>query len=91
MKMLTCKDASHLISQRLERPLPFRQRWGLRMHLWLCASCRQFERQMDLMRLALRKLGERAKADAASMELPPEARERIRKALAERCDHDHKH
>jgi hypothetical protein len=44
--MLTCKDASHLISENQERPLGFRERWSLRMHLWMCISCRRFERQM---------------------------------------------
>lgn len=80
--MLTCKDASHLISERLERPLGAREHWGLRLHLWLCANCRRFERQMALLRQALRQLGQRAEAEAA--DLTPEARERIRLALAAR-------
>jgi len=86
MKMLTCKDASHLISKNQERPLGFRERWGLRMHLWMCVSCRRFERQVALMRQALRMLGKRAETAGDSSEFPPEARERIRKALAERSD-----
>jgi hypothetical protein len=84
MKMLTRKDASHLLSKRLERPLTARERWGLRFHLWICANCRRFERQMDFMRMALRKLGQRAESEAQGADLTPEARERIRKALAER-------
>lgn len=87
--MLTCKDASHLLSERQERPLGFRERWSLRMHLWLCLNCRRFERQMTLMRQALRLLGKRAEVEADSTDLPPEARERIRKALAERRGHEH--
>ena len=87
--MLNCKDASHLISERQERPLGIRERWSLRLHLWLCVNCRRFERQLALMRKALRLLGQRAEADAASADLPPEARERIRKALAERHGHEH--
>ncbi len=98
--MLTCKDASHLISERQERPLGFRERWSLKVHLWICVNCRRFEQQMTLLRQALRMLGERAEADAAregdrsngdSTEFPPEARERIRKALAERREHGHDH
>ncbi|MDP1904801.1 MAG: zf-HC2 domain-containing protein [Pseudomonadota bacterium] len=93
--MLTCKDASHLISENQERPLGFRERWGLKMHLWMCVSCRRFERQMTLMRQALRMLGKRAEVDASadgdSSGFPPEARERIRKALAERGDQKHDH
>lgn len=87
--MLTCKDASHLISERQERPLTFRERMGLRLHLMMCAYCRLYERQVDLMRRALRELGLRTWKDAAGADLTPEARERIRKALAERCDHEH--
>ncbi len=91
MNMLTCKDASHLVSENLERRLSFRERWGLRMHLWICVNCRRFERQMNFMHAALRTLGKRAEVADDSAEFPPEARERIRKALAERIDHDHTH
>lgn len=87
--MLTCKDASRLISESQERPLGFRERWGLRLHLWMCDACRSFKRQMASMRKALRELGARAEADAASANIPPEARERLRKALAERDGHEH--
>ncbi|MFA5082746.1 MAG: hypothetical protein WC474_09395 [Hydrogenophilaceae bacterium] len=85
--MLTCKDASHLISERQERPLGLRERLGLRLHLWLCDGCRNFERQLALMRQALRNLGRAA--DAGGADLTPEARERIRKTLAERGKHEH--
>jgi hypothetical protein len=83
MKMLTCKDASHLLSERQERPLGLRERWGLRLHLWMCVSCRRFERQIDLMRRAMRMLRRRAEADAAAggAKLPSDVRERIRRAL----------
>lgn len=91
--MLTCKDASHLISESQERRLGFRERWSLRMHLWMCVSCSRFERQMALMRQALRMLGKRAEDETDSSGFPPESRERIRKALAERdkqtLDHPH--
>lgn len=82
--MLNCKEASHLISEREERPLGLRERWGLRLHLLICSYCRRFERQVALLRQALRELGRRAEAEAAAVDLSPEARERIRTALAER-------
>lgn len=88
--MLSCKDVTHLISERQERVLGFRERVGLRFHLWICVSCRRFERQLALLQLALRKLSRRAaEQDDDGKALPPEARERIRKALAEHCDHSH--
>lgn len=82
--MLTCKDASHLLSERQERPLGTRERWGLRLHLWICASCRHFARQLAFMRQALRLLGARLEDEARDEDLTPEARERIRRVLAER-------
>lgn len=82
--MLSCKDASRLISEAQDRQLGRRERWGLRLHLWLCTSCARFERQILLMRKALRMLNQRAEAGELGPDLSPEARERIRKALAER-------
>ena len=87
--MLTCKDASRLVSEGLERPLGFRERWSLRLHLWLCDNCRRFERQLRLLRRALRKLARGAETATQGPELPSEARERIRKAIAERDEHSH--
>lgn len=88
MKMLTCKDASHLISERQERPLGLRERLGLWLHLLICAYCRAFERQVAMLSRAMRELGRRGGADADGIDLSPEARARIRAALAERSAHD---
>ena len=81
--MLTCKDASHLVSQRQDRSLSFRERLGLRFHLWMCGNCRRFERQIALMRRLLRQSDQRAEAEAEEQALSAEARERISQALAE--------
>jgi predicted anti-sigma-YlaC factor YlaD len=93
MKMLTCKKASHLISENQERPLGFLERWSLKLHLMRCEYCRRFEWQMALLRRALRELGRRAEADgedvSEGIEFTPEARRRIRKAVAERVDREH--
>lgn len=86
--MLTCKDASHLISERQERPLGRRERLNLWLHLLICKYCRRFERQIAMLSRALNELGRRGGADADGIDLSPEARERIRKALAERSRND---
>ncbi|HEY9197929.1 MAG TPA: zf-HC2 domain-containing protein [Gammaproteobacteria bacterium] len=87
--MLTCKDASRLVSEGLERPLGWRERWALRLHLWLCDNCRRFERQIRLLRRALRSLSRRAETDPHGPALSSGARERIRKAVAGRDGHSH--
>lgn len=83
--MLTCKDASRLISEGQDRKLGLRERIGLRFHLWMCNSCRLFDKQMDYLRKAVRRSW--AGGDfPAQKELPPDARERIRQALKEQAD-----
>jgi hypothetical protein len=88
-KMLTCKDASRLISEGQERHLRLRERWGLRLHLWLCVNCRRFERQIHLLRRAVRRLAQQAEANMQGPDLSPEARERILTALAVQDGHVH--
>lgn len=51
--MLSCKQASQLVSQSLERKLSRRERLALRMHLWICKYCRRFSQQIKTIRVAL--------------------------------------
>jgi hypothetical protein len=57
--VLSCREATRLLSEGQDRPLQFRERASLRLHLAMCASCRRFCRQLDVMRLALRELPQR--------------------------------
>jgi hypothetical protein len=52
---ITCKDASRLISQMQDLPLPFYQRWLLRLHLLGCDACNKFVRQLVILRNAMRQ------------------------------------
>ena len=54
-RMLTCKEASHLISQGLDRPLPLHRRLLLRLHLLWCEACRRYDRQARFLREAMRR------------------------------------
>ena len=86
MKMLTCKDASRLISEGQERPLSGRERWSLRLHLWLCDNCRRFDRQLRFLRQAFQSIGKRVETDEQGPQLSPDAKDRIRRSLR---DQDH--
>lgn len=80
--MLTCHQATRLVSEQQERPLTRWEHWGLRLHLWICTSCRRFSRQLQLLRRALHELGRSDSALQHGPELSPAARQRIRHALA---------
>ena len=51
--MLTCKEASRLISQRQDRELSVRERLALRVHLAVCGACVRVTDQVDFLRKAL--------------------------------------
>ena len=81
--MLRCKDATQLISQSMDTSLPIVKRIGLRLHLRICVWCARYERQLLLIRQAMRRLdaaGDRPEARAGEA-LSENARERIRKSL----------
>lgn len=53
--MKNCKEISFLLSESMDRPLTWRERWGVRVHLAMCRHCSRFEQQVHF----LHKAGER--------------------------------
>ena len=56
---LTCKEATHLVSEGLDRHLGVMERVKLRLHLAICYGCANFSKQMELLRKAVRRLADR--------------------------------
>jgi hypothetical protein len=56
---LTCREASRLVSQGLDRKLGFGERLALRLHLMICDACTNFKKQVDFLRRAVKQLGSR--------------------------------
>ncbi len=55
--MLTCREATALMSQEQDRPLTLSERIGLRLHVWICNGCNNYRRQMGVLRAACRRFG----------------------------------
>ncbi|TMH04141.1 MAG: zf-HC2 domain-containing protein [Betaproteobacteria bacterium] len=53
-RLISCKDASRLISQIQEGHVPLGQRLRVRLHLVWCEACKQFERQIRFLRVMMR-------------------------------------
>jgi hypothetical protein len=53
--MLSCKQASHLISLDQDADLPVVKGWLLRLHLAACDGCTRFNTQMQVLREAMRR------------------------------------
>lgn len=53
--MLSCKQASELVSQSLDRSLTMRERMSVRLHLLICAACARFSRQLAFIQTTIEK------------------------------------
>ena len=53
MLRLSCQQASRLLSQQQDEPLPFGKRVRLRLHLMYCDACTNVSRQFDTLRLSM--------------------------------------
>ena len=51
--MLNCKDITRLCSDELERPLRLGERAELRMHVMVCAGCRNYRLQTQALHQAM--------------------------------------
>ena len=51
--MLSCREATRLLSQRQDRALTTAENVKLRLHLVVCIACKRFARQLVFMRTAL--------------------------------------
>jgi hypothetical protein len=54
--VIKCREAAKLMSQAMDRPLPFWQRLALGLHLAICDACRNARRQMLALRAAVGRL-----------------------------------
>jgi hypothetical protein len=51
--LISCKDASRLISQLEDDEMPFRERLLVRLHLLFCNACTQFQHQLRFLRVVM--------------------------------------
>lgn len=79
--MLTCKQASKLISQSLDHPLSLSGRVKLRFHLFICDACTRFNKQLGQLRTAVHRMRQDTENDS-SIELPSDAKARITNTVA---------
>ena len=78
----SCKEATRLQSEALDRPLRPRQRIGLRIHLLLCKWCRRYGEQIGFLRSVAHE-NEKHEPGLPPQPLRPGARERIKRRLLE--------
>lgn len=53
--LISCKDASRLLSRMQDGEVGWLDRLKLKLHLTACEACRRFERQLGFLREAMRR------------------------------------
>ncbi len=56
--MMSCHQATRLISESRERALTLREKLALRFHQSMCAGCRRFDGQVEFLRRASRRFSD---------------------------------
>jgi hypothetical protein len=84
--MLNCKEVTHLVSESLDRKLPFHQRVGIRIHLLMCKLCSRYEQQLLFIRKVSRAQKMHNENDEPHISLPLEAQKRIKNILYSNLD-----
>ena len=78
--MLTCKEASKIISQSLDRPLSWSDHMKLKFHLFICDACTRFSQQLRLIKNAVLRIKFETENDE-TIQLSLDAKARINKAI----------
>jgi hypothetical protein len=55
--MMTCKETSRLLSESHDRELLTSEYFSLKLHLFMCSGCTQFNKQIDFVRSAGKRHG----------------------------------
>jgi predicted anti-sigma-YlaC factor YlaD len=81
-----CDDTAQLLSESMDRTLPYWTRVQLQMHLVICKGCRQYRKQLWTIREALRRAATTLHEQAGEDLLRPssESQAQIKQALARR-------
>ncbi len=77
-----CREVTRLLSQGMDRPLPWHVRVRLRLHFAGCVWCRRYAEQLRRIRFFSRMFPEKAGEHGAAV-LPASSRERLKAALSE--------
>ena len=80
-RMISCDEASFLVSLREERKLNFRRWWQLKMHLFTCHLCRKYAKQIGELNYSMEVYRDGCSHESCTHQLSPDAGSRIDKEL----------
>ena len=79
--MMNCRKISRMVSDSMDRKLPFYQRWGIRIHLMMCRYCLRYRKQLLFLRKVIQQTTDWDDESGTGTPMPAAARERINASL----------
>jgi len=78
----TCQDMTRLLSEAMDRPLPFGTRIKMRMHFLICKWCERYKNQLVFLRQAVRRHPDKLEGETVPPPaLSSDAKDRLKQAL----------
>ncbi len=62
--MMSCQQATRLISESQDRPLSLSEKMALKVHVMMCAGCKNFSLQLPFISQAMRAFAKGKNEDA---------------------------
>jgi hypothetical protein len=90
--MMSCETAARMISEGKDRPLSFGEKMSLRMHLAMCALCRGYQKNLEVLSQISARAGDAVMSafgrTDTNLALPATSKQRIQDELdhADRSD-----
>ncbi len=79
--MIGCRETARLLSEQRDRHLPWRTRFALRVHLFLCKLCKVYATQIGVVSRVAQVAGNAAPERCPEC-LPATRKEQIKDALS---------
>lgn len=80
MKMINCRDTAQLVSESMDRKLPWRRRLQVRLHLFVCDNCSRYNKQLQIFRRIFKQQSE-PQDDVESSVLDAKIKDRLRRII----------
>ncbi len=82
--MISCHDATFLISKKQEGKLSVSEQMKLSLHLMYCKNCNRLAKQTKQITESIKKMNRKMKDNSVPIKLTEEQKNRIRKAINNR-------
>lgn len=80
----SCREMTRLLSDAMDRPLPWKTRVKMRVHFLICKWCERYKNQLRFLREAVRRHPEQISSDdVATPRLSSDAKDRLKSRLRE--------